>query len=75
MMSLRKKTPPLFGRDIPPDCAYCDYNASAPERPVCRLGLKRPENGKCARYRYNPLLREPKTPPPLPEHDPEEFKL
>lgn len=72
---MRKKTSPLFGGSVPVSCVYCDYNASPAGDPVCRLGLKLPESGKCGRYRYNPLLREPKNPPPLPEHDPEEFKL
>lgn len=75
MMSLRKKDTPLFGQGIPPSCEYCDYNLSPSGPPVCRLGLKLSEEGKCRRYRYDPISREPKNLPPLPEHDPEEFKL
>lgn len=77
MMNLRKKRSgaPLFGAAVPPSCAYCDHNLSPSGPAACRFGLKLSEEGKCKRYRYNPILREPKNLPPLPEHDPEEFKL
>lgn len=72
---MRKKDLPLFGSSVPPNCAYCDHNLSPSGPTACRFGLKLPEDGKCRRYRYNPILRQPKNTPPLPEFDPEEFKL
>lgn len=77
MMKLRKKKPdtPLFGSGVPQSCAYCDHNLSPSGPTACRFGLRPPENAPCRRYRYNPLLRAPKPAPPLPEFDPEDFKL
>lgn len=74
---MRKKKPdtPLFGSAVPPSCDYCDNNLCPSGPAACRFGLKLSEEGKCKRYRYDPMLREPKIMPPLPEHDPDEFKL
>jgi len=71
----RKSNQPLFGSGVPISCAYCDHNLSPSGPTACRFGLKLSENGQCKRYRYNPLLRRPHAAPPLPGHDPEEFKL
>lgn len=72
----KKKRPPLFGGEIPPDCAYCHYNALLEGEPACALHLKM-ENGRCKSYLYNPLLRQPRPAPALriENFDPEDFKL
>ena len=76
-MAKNKKNTPLFGSKIPPRCEYCFNNVGPEQQPVCKLGLKMPDSGKCPRYRYNPLLRAPRSNPSLPGAglDPEEFKL
>lgn len=75
MIPLRKKKPRLFGSGISPSCEYCAHDLSHSDPPVCRFGLELSEDGKCRRFCYDPLLRKPRTQPPLPEFDPEEFKL
>ena len=71
----KKKNPPLFGQSIPQDCAYCYHNGGSVEEPVCTLRLPGP-GGDCRSYLYDPLLREPRSTPPLRTNfDPEEFKL
>lgn len=74
---LRKKKKPLFGADIEPNCHYCRQNgASGEKEPLCVLGLQM-KNGKCKKYRYDPLRREPRTAPPLRSEGfrEEDFKL
>lgn len=75
MISLRKKKLPLFGSGIEPRCEYCAHNLCPPGPPVCRFGLDTEDAEDCRRFGYDPLLRKPKVQPPLPEFDPEEFKL
>lgn len=70
-----KKNAPLFGASVPPNCLYCENNLVGKDPAVCRFGLEPPQKGTCKRYRYNPMLRQPKAQPPLPEFDPDEFKL
>lgn len=72
----RKKRKPLFGGEIPPDCAYCYHNGAAEGSPVCTLH-KAPPAETCRAYLYNPLLREPRPAPPLRtgKFGPEDFKL
>ncbi len=62
---------PLFGRKITPACSYCAHAAGDGSCTLHRVM----KNGKCSRYSYDPLLRSPKTAPPVPEHDAEEFSL
>lgn len=72
---MRKKAAPLFGSSLPVSCAYCEHNLSPEGDAVCRFKLSLSPEGRCKRYRYNPMLRAPKPQPVLPEFDPEEFKL
>ena len=71
----RKKS--LFGAGVELSCSYCLHNgAKHGEPPLCtlRLALK---NGKCKKYEYVPLMREPRCAPPLHSgsYDEEDFKL
>lgn len=60
-----KKKKELFGTQVPLDCAYCRRSSAKPgEPPLCTLGLT-PKDGKCKRYEYDPLMREPKPAPAL----------
>lgn len=59
----RKKRKTLFGAGIEPSCAYCHRNSGKPgEPPICTLRLT-PKKGKCKKYEYDPLMRQPKTAP------------
>lgn len=76
-MLLRKKQKhALFGGDVPPDCAYCQHNSGKDGQVLCSLRAAM-VNGKCRRYRYDPLLREPNPAPALhkEQFSPEDFKL
>lgn len=73
----KKKKKALFGGGIEPDCRYCRHNgAQAEGRALCTLGLEM-KNRKCKKYRYDPLMREPRSAPPIcPEQFSEDdFKL
>lgn len=72
----KKKRKELFGSNVALSCEYCLHNGGkSGEPPICtlRLALK---NGKCKKYEYDPLRREPQTAPPLRgAYDEEDFKL
>lgn len=59
----RKKKHPLFGGRIPPSCAYCQHNSGGESQVACAL-RRQPEGEACKKYRYDPLLREPRWRPP-----------
>lgn len=69
-----KKKKPLFGDEIEPDCSYCVHGPGPAETCPCR----NPEEdgaAACRAFQYDPLLRTPRTPPPLKKHDPGDFEL
>lgn len=72
----RKKKKGLFGTQIEQSCAYCRRNGGKPgEPPICTLRLT-PKKGKCKKYEYDPLMREPKAAPGLGGgYTAEDFKL
>ena len=72
----RKKKKPLFGGNIEPSCAYCRHNSGTGEQVVCSLRKER-KDGSCKNYRYDPLMRRPKSFPALPagRYSADEFKL
>ncbi len=65
----------LFGKNISPDCQYCDYcvidiqGAQICTKNRCMV------KGKCRKFSYNPLLRKPFAQPVLPKYNPEDFVL
>lgn len=71
----RKRKKKLFGTEIEPNCAYCRHNGGK-GAVFCTLRLQI-ENGKCKKFLYDPLLREPKSSPPLrgEKFSEEDFKL
>lgn len=75
-MLFRKKKKQLFGGNITPSCDYCQYNLGEEGTFLCSKNLTM-ENGKCKRYRYDPLMRRPKSFPALPagRYSADEFKL
>lgn len=49
----------LFGNNIEPACSYCEYAANESVAIYCKKGKKLVE-GKCRKFKYDPLLRAPK---------------
>lgn len=73
----KKRKKALFGTSIEPDCKYCRSNgAPQGDEPLCMLKLA-PKDGKCKKYCYDPLRREPRQAPPLRSESftEEDFKL
>lgn len=65
----------LFGNNIPPSCEYCLYvKENNSGKLICSVGGSVHE-GKCGSYSYDPLKREPKPAPNIPEFSAEDFKL
>ena len=64
----------LFGNNIEPDCSCCDHCITDGGSRIC---IKNTfiQNGKCRKFKYNPLLRKPFKPPVLPKFDPDDFRL
>ena len=50
----------LFGQNIPPACSYCENAVVENEMAYCKKG-RRINGGKCRAFRYDPLMRVPKT--------------
>lgn len=56
---LKKKKISFFGNNIMPSCSYCTYGSSC-FGGECSLHYCIDEEGKCAKFRYEPLKRVPK---------------
>ncbi len=65
----------LFGNNIAVSCEYCD-NCEKNDNNI-QLCKARTQivDGKCKRFKYNPLLRVPKQSYNLPKYDPKDFEL
>lgn len=77
MFGKKKRKKALFGAAVEPRCEYCRHNSGKQgDAPFCTLRLEL-DGGKCKRYQYDPLRREPRTAPPLRENNfsEEDFKL
>ena len=73
----KKKKKSLFGNNVEINCAHCLRNgAKQGEEPLCTLRLSL-NNGKCKKYEYDPLRREPRTSPGLhsDSYGEDDFKL
>lgn len=65
------------GKDYPASCAYCESGRLSPGgvSVLCvRRGIVSPD-GKCRRFRYDPLKREPKLPLSAPKADASDFEF
>lgn len=68
---MRKK---LFGKNIQPDCSYCLNSVF--ENNTCRCIKGRSiTDGKCKGFKYDPLMRVPRSAPALHEYTLNDFKL
>ncbi len=73
----RKRKKALFGNDVELDCRYCRHNgAKQGDPPLCTLRLS-VKDGKCKKFEYDPLLREPRSAPLLrgERYSEDDFKL
>ncbi|MCQ2515105.1 MAG: hypothetical protein MJ089_08490 [Ruminococcus sp.] len=68
---MRKK---LFGKNIIPNCAYCENAIFDGMFPRCSKGKQLQEN-KCWSFKYDPLLRVPKSNALKGNYTAEDFKL
>lgn len=64
----------LFGNNIVPSCLYCEHSENEGDSQFCTVNRKL-KNGKCKKYKYNPIMREPKGMAPLKSFDKEDFML
>ncbi len=77
MFGKKKRKKSLFGAGIEPSCQYCRRNGGRQGKPaLCTLHLE-PKDGRCKKYEYDPLRREPRTAPSLRDdrYSQEDFKL
>ncbi len=66
----------LFGKNISPSCDYCRYSFQKDSGIViCSSGNSAGIHGACRKYEYDPLKREPRTLPPMPQFTADDFKL
>lgn len=75
MFGRKKKKEPLFGNEIEPDCSYCMHGPGPAEACAYRQFDEEDPMKTCRAFQYDPLLRAPRTPPPLKKHDPSDFEL
>lgn len=60
----KQKNNRFFGSEIPPSCSYCAHNSGTADKVVCSQKRVLVE-GRCKKYLYNPLMREPRKKPSL----------
>ena len=75
---MSKKNKALFrAKEYEPACELCRHGKLAPDGQsvLCaRRGVMRRQSS-CKKYEYDPLKRQPRRTPLLPEFDPEAFAL
>ena len=76
-MLFRKKTL-FFQGKFPPACEYCQHGRPSQGEPGTYYCQKRgvvSAHYSCNAYVYDPLKREPKRRPQMPQFSPEDFQL
>ena len=64
----------LFGNNIVPSCVYCEHSKTEGSAQYCEAH-RTLKNGKCKKFRYNPIMREPRGTAPLKTFTKEDFTL
>ena len=64
----------LFGNNIDTSCEYCSNAQKINGIILCKAN-REIVNGNCSKFKYNPLMRVPKTAPKFPQYDPKDFEL
>ena len=65
---------PLFGSQIVPSCSYCNHSEKEGSTQFCNIH-KVLKNGKCRRFSYNPIMREPRRSAKLPTYTKKDFSI
>lgn len=76
-MGLFKKKVKLFGNNIAPACEYCEFGSKRSDKAMIlcdKKGIVSPYYS-CNKYSYNPVKRNPKRRPDLPDFSKEDFTL
>jgi len=75
---MSKKNKALYrAKDYDPSCELCRHGKLSPDGKsvlCCVRGVMR-RTSLCKKYEYDPIKRQPKCAPALPEFDPEQFLL
>ena len=64
----------IFGNNIVPSCVYYSHSKKEGASQFCELH-KVLKNGKCKKFDYNPIMREPRGMAPLKTFTKEDFEL
>ena len=64
----------LFGKNIVPDCSYCENAVFENRMVICQKGRMLSE-GRCRAFRYDPLMRIPASVSLSGNFTAEDFKL
>lgn len=64
----------LFGQNIKPSCTYCENATTENHMTFCKKS-KTIQNGKCRSFKYNPIMRKPKSQSTVAQYSAEDFKL
>lgn len=64
----------LFGNNIVPACTYCTHSKKEGDTQFC-AAHKVLKNGKCRKFCYNPIMREPRGAVKLPTFEPKDFSI
>lgn len=64
----------LFGNNIVPACIYCAHSHKEGDTQFCDAHRVL-TNGKCRKFDYNPIMREPKGMANLPKYDKNDFAI
>lgn len=64
----------LFGSHIAPSCSYCNHSRMEGSTQFCNAH-KVLKNGKCRKFDYNPIMREPHGAVKLPTFDKKDFSI
>lgn len=64
-----------FNDQIEISCNYCKNGSEFDGAVICKLGHHLTPEGTCKHFSYDPLKRQPTTPPVLKSFDPDDFKL
>ena len=64
----------FFGNNIEVSCDYCAHSQINNGAQFCTMN-KVLKNGKCRKFEYNPIMREPKKQNALPKFKEEDFAL
>ncbi|MDO5124611.1 MAG: hypothetical protein Q4D44_08125 [Eubacteriales bacterium] len=69
------KKKPLFGKNIPHSCDYCQNCVVEGEKNFCKYRKSVNKNGRCSKFSYNPTMRKVSPLKTVEKFSPEDFEL